>query len=324
MAINRLLLICTLSFTLLGLGACHPGPNSSQSLAADPSYSASLSADGHYALISSQEGIRLWDLRQGAIKYQWAQGSAANDVIATDISANSEYAVTLSRDSVALWKIADGRAAGWWSLPAVAQAVAVADNGQLLVGLADGAVMSLTPTTGVLVKFLGHSEKVNSVALSADGRLALTGANDATALLWRPQDAQVLRRWQMDSRVLKVALSHSGSLSLVSDSTGNADIWHNDSGKLASSLAIVRRQMNFSAARFIQQEQALLTGTPARELSLWQVDSGKKVANWQVSLPKKPLPQSAVVYSVSESDNGQLQSISSASLLERWSAPTQR
>ncbi len=200
MAINRLLLICTLSFTLLGLGACHPGPNSSQSLAADPSYSASLSADGRYALISSQEGIRLWDLKQGAVKYQWAQGSEANDVIATDISANGEYAVTLSRDSVALWKIADGRAAGWWSLPAVAQAVAVADNGQLLVGLADGAVMSLTPTTGVLVKFLGHSEKVNSVALSADGRLALTGANDATALLWRTQDAQVLRRWQMDSR----------------------------------------------------------------------------------------------------------------------------
>lgn len=73
MAINRLLLICTLSFTLLGLGACHPGPNSSQSLAADPSYSASFSADGRYALISSQEGIRLWDLRQGAVKYQWAQ-----------------------------------------------------------------------------------------------------------------------------------------------------------------------------------------------------------------------------------------------------------
>ncbi|MCL1074276.1 WD40 repeat domain-containing protein [Shewanella dokdonensis] len=320
----RLLQIC--SALLLGaiLVSCSPSPLSSKTLLTEPSYSASLSQDGQYALLSNKDGIFFWDVNQPQPRYHWIQGSQNNDVIATDISPNNQYAITMSNDSVALWRTADGSALGWWSLPVTAQAVAVANNGQFLAGLADGSVMALNPQHQVLIKFLGHHEKVNSVAISADGSLALTADNAAKVLLWHTGNAQIQQQWQLPSRVLNVTMSPDGRLLFMSDSTGDAWIRDGLSGKTISKLKITTRQMNFSSARFIQNNTRLLTGTPARELQLWQTATGKKIASWQVSLPNKPLPQSAVVYSVSQWQGNSVQSLSSTSLLERWQIPEQR
>ncbi|QUN06558.1 hypothetical protein KDN34_03625 [Shewanella yunxiaonensis] len=312
-----------LLFTLL-LGGCSPEPQSSIALLSEPSYSASLSEDGKFALISNKDGIYFWDVTAAQPRYHWIQGSRNNDVIATAISPNNQYAITLSNDSVALWHTTDGSAVGWWSLSATAQCVSVANNGQFLVGLADGSVMALNLQQQRLIKFLGHTEKVNSVAISADGSLALSGDNNAAVLLWHTGNAQILQTWQMASRILKVTMSADASLLFMSDSTGNGWIRDSHNGKKISNLKIHTRQMNFSSARFIQQHTRLLTGTPARELQLWQVKSGKKIAAWQVSLPERPFPQSAVVYSVSQWTGNSVQSLSSTSLLERWQIPEQR
>ncbi|MBO1271860.1 hypothetical protein J3L11_09440 [Shewanella sp. 4t3-1-2LB] len=320
----RLLQFCSVLFSGMILTSCTPSPLSSKALLAEPSYSASLSQDGQYALISNKDGIFFWDVNQPQARYHWIQGSRNNDVIATDISPNNQYAITLSNDSVALWRTTDGAALGWWSLPVTAQCVAVANNGQFLVGLADGSVMALNPQHQVLIKFLGHNEKVNSVAISADGSLALTADNAAKVLLWRTDSAQIQQQWQLQSRALNVTMSTDSRLLFMSDSTGNAWIRDSQSGNIISELKITTRQMNFSSARFIQNNTRLLTGTPARELQLWQTATGKKIASWQVSLPDKPLPQSAVVYSVSQWQGNSVQSLSSISLLERWQIPEQR
>lgn len=164
-------------------------------------------------------------------------------------------------------------------MPSSGESVAVADNGALLIGLNDGSVMSLNAAQSALIKFLGHKDRVNSVALSADGRLALTGSNDMQAILWQAQTGQPLHTWTLGSRITKVALNDSGTLSFTNGSTNEAKIWDNTSGKLLNQLDITRRQMNFSAVRFIKQDSQILTGTPAREVILWQRDSGKEIEN---------------------------------------------
>ncbi|MFQ6372748.1 WD40 repeat domain-containing protein [Shewanella sp. YIC-542] len=320
----RLLQFCTACLSAALLSGCTPAPQSSKALLAEACYSASLSDDGQYALVSNRNGVFFWDVTQAQPRYHWRQTSGNNNVIATDISPNNRYALTLSKDAVALWNTDDGQALGWWSLPVAAQSAAVANNGQFLVGLIDGSVMALNPRQQVLIKFLGHHEKVNSVAISADGTLALSGDNSARVLLWHTGSAQIQQHWQLDSRVLKVTMSHDGALLFMSDSTGNAWVRHARDGTTLSKLNIRTRQMNFSSARFIQDNRLLLTGTPARALQLWQVATGKKIATWQVSLPKRPQPQSAVVYSVSQWQGNSVQSLSSTSLLERWPIPQQR
>ncbi|QRK80437.1 hypothetical protein [Shewanella sp. LZH-2] len=309
-----LLVICTIFLT-----ACYPKAEDIRVLSKDPSYSASLSSDGTLAIVATQnQGVQCWDLTQHTLKYQWVHGDLNTGVASTAISPNGEFAASLSRDSVALWTIADGKSVGWWSLPASGESVAVANNGVLLIGLNDGSVMSLNAAKTALIKFLGHKERVNTVALSADGRIALTGSNDMQAILWQAQTGQPIHTWDLGSRVTKVALNDSGSLSFTNGSTNEAKIWDNSSGKLLNQLAINRRQMTFSAVRFTEQDKQLLTGTPAREVILWQRSSGKPIAQWQIALTKNSQNRGAVVYSVAIRDTNKVVSISSQGLVETW------
>lgn len=309
-----LLVLCTTFLT-----ACQPKAEDIQVLTTDSSYSASLSNNGKFALVATQNnGVQCWDLTSHTLRYQWIHGDINTGVTSTAISPNGLYGASLSRDSVALWTIADGKSFGWWSLPSSGESVAVADNGALLIGLNDGSVMSLNANKTALIKFLGHTERVNSVALSADGRIALTGSNDMQAILWQAQTGQPIHTWDLGSRVTKVALNDSGNLSFTNGSTNEAKIWDNASGKLLNQLKINRRQMTFSAVRFTQQDSQLLTGTPAREVILWQRDTGKQIGKWQVALTKNSQTRGAVVYSVAIRDTNKVVSISSQGLVETW------
>lgn len=309
-----LLVLCTTFLT-----ACQPKAEDIQVLTTDSSYSASLSNNGKFALVATQNnGVQCWDLTSHTLRYQWIHGDINTGVTSTAISPNGLCGASLSRDSVALWTIADGKSFGWWSLPSSGESVAVADNGALLIGLNDGSVMSLNANKTALIKFLGHTERVNSVALSADGRIALTGSNDMQAILWQAQTGQPIHTWDLGSRVTKVALNDSGSLSFTNGSTNEAKIWDNASGKLLNQLKINRRQMTFSAVRFTQQDSQLLTGTPAREVILWQRDTGKQIGKWQVALTKNSQTRGAVVYSVAIRDTNKVVSISSQGLVETW------
>lgn len=284
-----------------------------------PIYSAELSKDAKLVLISTaNDGVQVWDLTQSKLKYQWRQGEDKNNVIALSLSPNAKFAATLTNQSLGVWDMDSGVSLGWWSLPASGQAVAIANTGQALVGLVDGAVMSLSANRQSLIKFLGHKEKVTSVALSADGLTAISGGNDAKVMLWQAQTGQPIRQWQLQSRIAKVQLNDSASLSFASDITGNGILWHNDTGKELSQLAIKRRQMTFSSAQFIDNDQYLLTGTPSKELFVWHTQSGEKRARRQVQVTKDNQNRGAVVYSITRQAPNRVVSISSQGLLESW------
>ncbi|NRB24530.1 hypothetical protein [Shewanella sp.] len=318
--------IFSIVFCTLAISACQPDALDTQALLTEPSYDASLSQSGQLVLISTaNSGIQLWDLEAQQQKYTWIHGESDNEAFDVAISANEMFAASLSRKSVALWSILNGSSLGWWSLPSTGQSVAVSDSGSLLIGLTDGSVMSLMPSaatkTPSLIKFLGHSEKVNSVTLSADGKLALTGSNDMQAILWHTTSGQPIHRWQFDNRVIKVSLNDAGSLSFISDSTNIAKIMDNLTGEQISQLNINRRKMNFSAARFSNHDTLLLTGTPAREVRVWDIKTGRSLASWQVQRTKHAQIKGAVVYSVANLDSNQIRTISSNGLVETWPVP---
>lgn len=316
-----MLFFCSTWLCVWLLSGCQPAPNKVVEITTDASYSASLSADGQLALVSTaNNGVQVWDLTGPSMSYQWLQGQQENtsNVIDTAISANNAFAATISSSSLAIWRLNDGSSVGWWSLPSYAQSVAIADNGQTLVGLVDGSVMSLSPQKSRLIQFLGHQEKVNSVSISADGQTALTGGNDGKVMLWNSQSGQPIKQWQLSSRITKVLINDSGSLSFAADITGNATVWQSASGEPLSKLNIIRRQMNFSSARFVKNDTQLLTGTPSKEIFLWQVDSGESSGHWQVQLSKNTQNRGAVVYSAAMTAQGTIVSISSQGLIEYW------
>ncbi len=297
--------------------------------AADSAYAAAISEDGHYAVVSTvYHGLAFWDIEKNALQYQWShQGSENNQVLVTAIASDNSHVLTADRDNFALWDVATGLSKGFIKLKdSNIRDVAISNGGQhILIGKSNGVVVHITTETGRRIEFLGHQEKINSVAMSDNGRYALTGSNDYVAYLWDTETGQVIHRFNHPSRVTKVALDPTRRYAFTADSQKQAQVWDLVTGKPISRLNFTSRHKVFSAARFNHDGTLLATGSPSRQLILWDVKTGEQLQSWVVAPKKDSRPQSAVVHAVAFINNDtQLLSESSSGLLEVWEIDKKR
>ncbi|WP_440877610.1 WD40 repeat domain-containing protein [Thalassotalea sp. PLHSN55] len=312
--------------SLLLLSACQPSgqqPLQKWQHAIEGAYAADIANDGKLSASSSiHHGISLWDLEKNALLFQWSQqqDSADNLVLAIDIADNNSHVLTASRENFALWNATSGQSEGYWRVrESSIRDIAVANDGRfILIGKGNGTVVHVTPATGRRLEFLGHSEKINSVDMLPNGRIALSGGNDFVAYLWDTQSGQVIYRFNHPSRVTKVALDHHGRYAFTADSKKQAHIWDLKTGKLVSSLKYTNRQEVFSSVQFSKDGQLLVTGAPTRKVSVWDISSGERRSSFRVSPRDDIRPAGAVVYSVAFRDNSHILTQSSSGYAELW------
>ncbi|WP_108652891.1 WD40 repeat domain-containing protein [Dongshaea marina] len=307
------------------LAACTDSstPVTRQTLAPHGAYAADLSINGQYAVISSiHHGLMLWDLYRNQLLYRWShRGKDNNNVFVTRFSPNGSHVVTATRSDFVIWNVKTGKAAGFYSEPeSTIRDIAISSSGRyVLIGRTDGKVEHLDVDTGRRLKFLAHTEQINSVDLSANGRYALTGGNDYSAYLWDTRTAQVIWRFNHASRVSMVKLDPKGKFAFTAGSKRQSIIWNLKTGKEHSRLHYISRQQIYSAIRFANQDRWLLTGSPSRNMTLWDLKSGKRQQSWMVTPGKSTRPDGAVVYSVAyKPQTRTLVSISSSGLAETW------
>jgi len=326
------LLTLILTFSLLSSG-CQPvgnKPIQRWQQAVEGAYAADISRDAQYSVISSiHHGISLWDIKNNALKFNWAQqqNSSDNLVLLTDIADDNNFVLTANRTDFALWDMNTGKSAGFWKVNGSnIRDISVANEGKyLLLGKANGKVEHITLATGRRLEFLGHQEKVNSVDMLPNGRIAISGGNDFVAYVWDTQSGQVIYRFNHPTRVSKVALDSKGRFAFTADSRKSANIWDLKTGKLISKLKYTQRQEIFSSVRFSPDGKYLLTGSPSRTVSLWDVKTGKRTNKWHVTPKEAKRPTGAVVYGVAFGDNAlnkhTVYTISSSGYVELWQVP---
>lgn len=323
------ILLSSLAFTLL-VSACQPNtqqPIKRWQQAVEGAYAADISKDGHYSVISSiYHGVTLWDIKNDAQKFNWAQkqNNADNLILLTDMADDNSFVLTANRTDFALWNMKNGQSAGFWKVSGSnIRDIAVSNKGKyLLIGKANGKVEHITLATGRRLEFLGHHEKVNSVDMLPNGRIAISGGNDFVAYVWDTKSGQVIYRFNHPTRVSKVALDSAGRYAFTGDSRKSANIWDLKTGKLISKLQYSQRQEIFSSVRFSADGKYLLTGAPSRMVSIWEVSTGKRLVKWHVSRKDAKHPTGAVVYGVAFGDNSQgkqtVYTISSSGYAELW------
>ena len=187
----------------------------------------------------------------------------------------------------------------------------------MLVGRANGSVMFFEPETERRLEFIGHEEKINSVDLSANGRYALTGGNDYKAYLWDTVSGQIIHVFDHPHRVTQVLIDQNAKYLFTADGQDKAQIWDAQTGQEVSRLHFIERQLIFTTAQFSKDGKQLLTGSPSKRLTMWDVASGKMTNEWRVAPSDGPAPQSAVVYAVDFIDSVPV-SISSSGNYEQW------
>jgi len=314
--------------TILLLMLCACQPNSSTPIerwqhSIEGAYAADVSNNGKFSAVSSiHHGISLWDLEKNALKFNWSQqqDSANNLVLAIDIANDDSYVLTASRENFALWNMDNGQSEGYWQVrDSNIRDIAVSNNGEhVLIGKSNGTVVHVTIDSGRRLEFLGHNEKINSVDLLPNGRIALSGSNDFVAYVWDTLSGQVIYRFNHPSRVTKVAIDPYGKYAFTADSKKSANIWDLKTGKLISQLQYPNRQEVFSSVQFSQDGKHLLTGAPSRKVSLWEISTGERKQSWHVTPREDIRPAGAVVYSVAFRDNSHIITESSSGYAELW------
>lgn len=319
----------TVLLSAIFLFACSPSsdkPIQRFQHAIEGSYAGNISNDGKWSVISSiHHGISVWDLEKNALTYQWSQKQDSSDnlVLAIDISDNNSHVLTASRENFALWNMNTGQSEGYWQVrESNIRDIAISNNGDyLLIGKGNGTVVHVSVDTGRRLEFLGHKEKINTVDMMPNGRVAMSGGNDFIAYVWDTVSGQVIYQFNHTSRVSEVALDSQGRYAFSADSMKSAHIWNLKTGELVSKLKGTKRHEVFSSVSFSPDGKTLVTGAASSKVSVWDIATGKRVASWHVTPKEANRPTGAVVYSLAFSDNDTLITESSSGYAELWQIP---
>ncbi len=217
--------------------------------------------DPRVLLTASNDGTaRIWDLparRVVRVLRHQPAGAGAKPIRCAIFSPDGKDVLTAGEDgTLRVWNAASGHqpAGSIMKLDAPVFAAAYSADGRrwIMAGDANGqAIVFDALTRKPLVRYSGHTDAINSVALSPDGRRALTGSSDRSAKIWdvvaqdaRPaEDAQpraaadsaspqegieILTLKHHDQPVTSVAFSPDGRSILTAGLDGTAVLWLTD------------------------------------------------------------------------------------------------
>lgn len=153
---------------------------------------------------------------------------------------------------------------------------------------------------------IGHNGPIQTAIFSPDGRFALTGSLDRTAVLWDVLTGREVRRFiGCPFGITNVAISRDGRLlaAACSDAQGPVIIW-----ELSSVREIMRLPLPYAAIAFSPDSSHLLTGSGTQNdhmIQLWDLQT------WQSMPYPVQLPYAQPVSSVGFSTDGKRILISS-------------
>ena len=217
-----------------------------------------LSADGTMALAGTDilkpfnGAVRVWDTRTGALLHEYK---------------NTLMPAVFSPDGRSIF------AATW---PVLSAPTTGAPGKQAR----DYPIVQLDVQSGTEIRrFTGHTDRISTLTLSADGRTLVTASNDLTVRTWDASSGKELRRKQVDGMVRTVAVSPDQSLLFVAtvhspDLHGTAELWDLATGVRVRTLEGFTAWIN--GASFSPDGRVLTAGGADTGARAWDVRTGKQ------------------------------------------------
>ncbi|MGD0885241.1 MAG: protein kinase [Thermodesulfovibrionales bacterium] len=206
--------------------------------------SVAISPDGQYALSGSgDKTLRLWDIETGECLRVFE--GHTHHVTAVAISPDGQYALSGS-----------------------------------VINILSGSLDKKTPRlwdieTGECLRvFEGHTWSVNSVAISPDGRSALSGSVDKTLRLWDIETGECLRVFEGHTgSVNSVAISPDGGYALSGSGNKTLRLWDIETGEC---LRVFEGHTDGVKSVAISPDGGYaLSGSGDKTLRLWDIETGE-------------------------------------------------
>ncbi|MCF6441515.1 hypothetical protein L1077_18935 [Pseudoalteromonas luteoviolacea] len=244
--------------------------------------SSDLSDDGALSIIARQNEVCLWsNLSDKKVFPCIAEGN----IELSGIAENASVFYISNRLSVSLFSTKSGKPLGAWSSGEnIIRDIAISNDGEtLLLGYRSGKTEVINVRANSRSLYTLHDLDVNTVALSADGRTAMTGSSDKFAKLWDVQTGKELQSYKFSTRVNHVSLNADATKAFVLDSVDARQFIDLKAQELSSSLSTFGNFIEFNQSAFINNDQWLLTASPNQKVQIWRVADGDLIAKFMAN-----------------------------------------
>jgi hypothetical protein len=135
------------------------------------------------------------------------------------------------------------------------------------------------PGTGLLRTLEGHSDTVLGVAVTADGKRAVSGSRDHTLKVWDLDSGRALRTLEGHSRyVLGVAVTADGKRAVSASGDNTLKVWELDSGRALRTLE--GHSSVVSGVAVTADGKRAVSASWDKTLKVWDLDSGRLIATF--------------------------------------------
>ena len=137
------------------------------------------------------------------------------------------------------------------------------------------------PPEDLAIQLNSFHAHADCVAITPDGKKAVTGSSDGTAIVWDAESGMKLRTFHVGDRAFhSVSISADGTKVLTSTSS-RADIWSTNSGKLIARLSETIREIGAAEVTLDGESVALLS--PDGIVTYWNATNGS--LKWKARIP---------------------------------------
>jgi WD40 repeat protein len=215
-------------------------------------YSVAFSPDGKQLLSARDLLLRLWDVKTGKELRRFA-GHTSPVTTGATFSPDGQRILSGGWDDSGGWK---------------------ADNTVRLWDVASGKELRCCK---------GHTKGVRSVAISADGKRALSGGNDATLRLWDLETSKELLCLQHGhaDRVASVALSADGRWALSGGGKNDPTVRLWDISARREKFCLTGHSDVVLSVTFSPNERHALSCDEDRAIHMWDLEKGKLLGTFK-------------------------------------------
>jgi WD40 repeat protein len=245
------------------------------------------SPDGKYAVAGSENNdVTLWELETGRLMRTFPGHTGR--IIALAFTPDGKHVLSGAEDrTVRKWDLEIGKLEYGHLLPNNTISINFSRNGKYVLSGTEYSyqreyqpgVVNLWKISAGELKLMrtfeghGHTEPVESVVISPDGKYALSGAMDQTAKLWEVSTGEVVHTFECSSHVYSVAFSPDGKYAVGGSGDGSIVLW--DIPKRKKKRILEGHDGFVRSVAFSPDGKFVLSGGRDAIVRLWDIKKGK-------------------------------------------------